>query len=221
MEGEARMSENPAPWNLTGTGYVLLFRFTDQFCLRKGFIPQSLMGSFRGGLGTVMYVDYSSSNAGPYQELLFIPGRFEFSRKKYYSITKIYVSSRESVEGGKANWGIPKELASFEKTSEGSGVEKIRVHAEGSPVAELIFRSCRPSIPVTTALVPSGLRTLAHVRGEHILLTTLESRGAIAPAHLVECRTETALFPPIDEVRPMCTLHVRHFSMVFHPAKIR
>jgi hypothetical protein len=209
----------PAPWELSGTGYILLYRFTGEFCRTEGFIPDSLQGSFRGGLGTVMYVDYRSSNAGPYQELLFIPGRFEFSGKKYYSITRIYVSTRESVDWGRANWGIPKGLASFEKTAEGKGVERITVQADGVPVAQLLFRRQRMCLPVTTAFVPKGLRTLAHAREGITLLTTPESKGALAPARLLECRINRELFPGIDDVRPLCTVHVQRFSMVFPRAR--
>jgi hypothetical protein len=220
MGDESRIRAHPAPWKLTGTGYILLYRFPDQFCRRKGFIPQQNLESFRGGLGTVMYVDYHSSDAGPYQELLFIPGRFDFSGKRFYSITKIYVSTRESVEGGKANWGIPKELASFEKQAEGKGLERIRIHAAGSQIAEFLFQTCRMSIPVTTAVIPSGLRTLAQSQGEGTLLTTLESRGAIAPARLAECSMDSRFFPPINELRPLCTVRVSRFSMVFPQARI-
>lgn len=219
MQGEERAIANPAPWNLTGAGYILLFRFTKDFCLERGFMPPLLKGSFLGGLGTVMYVDYRTSDVGPYQELLFIPGRFAFSGKNYRSITKIYVSSRESVDGGRANWGIPKELASFEKTGEGKGVEKIRVHADGSLVAELLFKACSTGFPVTTAIVPQRLRTLAHPGDGGALLTTVGSRGAIAPARLLQCRTDSAYFPPIEEVRPLITVHVPRFSMVFPRAR--
>lgn len=210
---------NPAPWHLAGSGYILLYRFPPRFCDRSGFVPKHLLGAFRGGLGTVMFVDYASSNAGPYRELLFIPGRFDFSGKKYHSITKIYVSTRESVEGGKANWGIPKELAVFEKTDEGKNRERIRVFVDGVPAAEFLFQKCTRGIPVTTAVVPSGLRTLAQPVREDTLLTTLESRGTIAPARLLECHADGTLFPPLDEVRTLCTVHVPRFSLVFPRAR--
>jgi acetoacetate decarboxylase len=60
-----------------------------------------------------MLVDYEQSPVGPYQELLFIPGRFQFGRRRYYMVTQIYVSTQVSVENGQENWGIPKQLAQF------------------------------------------------------------------------------------------------------------
>ncbi|HNY65266.1 MAG TPA: acetoacetate decarboxylase family protein [Deltaproteobacteria bacterium] len=219
MGEDVRLSAYPAPWELAGSGYILLYWFSREFCRTGGFIPEGLLSSFKGGLGTVMYVDYRSSNIGPYQELLFIPGRFDFSGKRFFSITRIYVSTRESVEGGRANWGIPKGLASFEKTAEGDGVERITVRADGAPVAQLLFSARRMSVPVTTALVPRGFRTLAHVKEGNTLLTTPESSGALAPARLLECRINRELFPPIDEVRPLCAVHVPRFTMVFPRAK--
>jgi hypothetical protein len=220
MGEEEKVPAIPAPWKLTGAGYILLYRFPERFCRREGVIPHHLAHEFRGGFGTVMYVDYHSSDAGPYQELLFIPGLFEAAGRRYRSITRIYVSTRESVEGGKANWGIPKELASFEKTTGSAGAETIRVHVEGSLVAELSFRSCRLDVPVTTACVPSGLRTLAHPKDGRTLLTTIESKGTVSPARLTGCRTNSALFPPIEEIRPLCTVRVPRFSMLFPRARI-
>jgi len=60
-------------------------------------IPVFLQGQFAGGLGTVMLVDYNTSNAGPYGELHFIPGKFKHQNKRLNSISKIYVSTLASV----------------------------------------------------------------------------------------------------------------------------
>ena len=103
----------PAPWTLTGDGLMLFYRFPREFVLENGFVPPELCQSFVGGFGSVMLVDYQTSNVGPYRELLFIPGQFQFGSKRYYAITKIYVSTQISVENGRINWAIPKEIADF------------------------------------------------------------------------------------------------------------
>jgi acetoacetate decarboxylase len=60
-----------------------------------------------------MIVGYDTSGVGAYKELLFIPALFDFDKKKAFNISKIYVSTEESVYNGIENWGIPKQLANF------------------------------------------------------------------------------------------------------------
>lgn len=76
-------------------------------------MPGSLRASFVGGYGALMLVDYSESNCGPYRELLLIPGSFRVRDKTLASISRIFVSTTESLASGRRNWGIPKELADF------------------------------------------------------------------------------------------------------------
>ena len=83
----------PPPWDLTGRGYVFLFTGAPDV---RG--PTTPPGSrFAGGLGAVMLLDYTSSDVGPYRELLFVPGRYSLGGRRCYSISRIYVSTPESV----------------------------------------------------------------------------------------------------------------------------
>jgi len=107
----------PAPWSLTGRGFVLLYYFPAAFNQQFGFMADYQQAGYKGGLGAVMLVDYNSSDVGPYYELLFIPGLFYLGGKLTFSISKIYVSSYDSLWNGRENWAIPKELAQF-KVSE-------------------------------------------------------------------------------------------------------
>ena len=69
------------------------------------------------GLGLVMLVQYSSSPAGPYDELLYaLPCQHPtdgFEVLATRNIPVIYVSSECSVTNGRLNWGVPKNLAQF------------------------------------------------------------------------------------------------------------
>ncbi|NOS55010.1 MAG: hypothetical protein HOP37_01990, partial [Cyclobacteriaceae bacterium] len=109
-----------APWKLTGSGYILLYRFPKAFVAEHGFLVDFQKEKFVSGWGAVMLVDYKTSPVGPYRELLFIPGIFSFNKKKVFSISKIYVSTQNSVINGIENWGIPKELADFRWSKERS-----------------------------------------------------------------------------------------------------
>ncbi|EGG02612.1 uncharacterized protein MELLADRAFT_53349 [Melampsora larici-populina 98AG31] len=90
-------------------------------------------GVFRGGAGTVQIVRYFSSPVGPYDELMYIPGNFnvpeELGGGSMPQITRIYVSSLQSVLNGKTNWNTPKNLAHFDFISEPSGSVTIKVYA--------------------------------------------------------------------------------------------
>ena len=204
-----------APWSLQGSGYIMVLRLSPEFVSRHGFIPRNLKGAYMGGPCIVMYVDYTASPVGPYRELLFIPGRFDFCGKKYFSITKIYVSSPASVEGGRRNWGIPKELAAFHVTSEQDGKRRVRVALGEKTFADLLFRSPRVGLPVTTKLIPPGLRTVAHIADGRTMITRIQSQGAISTARLLAARIDESFFPPVFRQPRGCILSVPHFSMIF------
>lgn len=64
----------------------------------------------------VMVVRYKDCPAGPYDELLYVPGLFsrkETADQYFLSNTRIYVSTDVSVANGRKEWGIPKHRADF------------------------------------------------------------------------------------------------------------
>ncbi|HQI80136.1 MAG TPA: acetoacetate decarboxylase family protein [Deltaproteobacteria bacterium] len=216
---EGSVISAPAPWVLTGQGCIALVRLSRDFVEEQGFVPDALKGRFAGGVGMVMYVDYRSSDVGPYREILFIPGMFDVGGRKYFSISRIFVSTLESVVNGRRNWGIPKELAVFEVSREG-GVESVRMSRDGRQFAELRYRALPFSVPVTTALVPRGLRTLVHLHEGRTYLTTPGARGAVSPARLVHARIDGAVFPDFSQCRILGTFAVPKFLMTFPEAVI-
>jgi hypothetical protein len=217
MKNDDNVIVAPAPWSLVGKGYVILIKLDPEFVKHKGFVPEALAASFAGGIGTIMYVDYASSDVGPYKELLFIPGMFSFDDKKHFSITKIYVSTMASVVNGQNNWGIPKELADFEVVEEGS-IDRIRIGTGNHLCAELCFLSYPLAIPVTTSIVPSRLHTLAHLHRGKKFITIPKARGAISFARLIGATINESLFPDFTQGRILCTARIPRFLMVFPKA---
>jgi hypothetical protein len=203
-----------------GSGYIILLKLSRDFVETYGFVPDSLKGSFAGGFGTVMYVDYIYSDAGPYQEFLFIPGMFGFTAGKFRSITKIFVSTLNSVVNGQNNWGIPKELADFERESPDPSTDCIRINKDGSKAAELTFRSYNLRLPVTTCLVPPAWRTLAHHHEGKTFLTTPVARGSISPARLVDFSTKEFFFPDFTKGRIISAFKVPRFFTAFPKARL-
>lgn len=207
----------PAPWDLRGKGYIFLYKFSKEFVVQNGNVPEFLNGAFAGGFGSMMLVDYEESNAGPYGELLFIPGKFRFGGKKLDTISKIYVSTMESVVNGRANWGIPKEKAdfSFEKISDGT--EKVSVTVNGKSAAEFTLKSGRLSFPVSTKLLPFPL--VQKYEGKQYY-TSFFGKGKGHFARITGMKINPALFPDVSVCRPIAVIRVEPFNITFPEAKI-
>lgn len=208
------IAEVPAPWSLTGSGYIILITLRESFVTQSCFVPESLAGSFSGGIGTIMLVDYVSSDAGPYKEILFIPGRFSFQGRNLFSITKIYVSTMNSVVNGIRNWGIPKELAQFNISQTGNE-RVVHIDRDGVCFAELCFKHYPIHVPITTALVPPALRTLGHHYQSRTYITRLSARGSVCPARLVSARIDKTYFPDFTTGKVLASFYVSKFLMVF------
>ena len=93
----------PAPWTLTGEGIIFPVLAKKDYNREHAFLDESEKQQYRGGLGSVRLVNYHSSDVGPYQELLYIPGNFRYQGRSYKRVSKIYVSTHISVREGIAN----------------------------------------------------------------------------------------------------------------------
>ncbi len=139
----------PAPWRLTGDGYVFFYRFDRDFALQ--WTPEELQDRYRGGLGIVAFVDYKTSPVGAYRELLFTPGTFYDGKKARHSITRVLVSSYSSVMAGRANWGLPKERAAFDfHVNEDNSETLTATLINGDPLFEYRVREGLLRLPLPT-----------------------------------------------------------------------
>lgn len=177
-------------------GFCFLSGLIKKNCLENGFISESEKQYYRGGLGAVMFVNYRSSDVGPYFELLFIPGDFQYAGKTYKKITKIYVSSQKSVEEGIRNWAIPKEYAQFDwkKTD---GRTAIEVRTEKGSVLRTVLREKFFSFPVSTSLFPF---TLLQKSPDAFLATRFIGKGSAKIAGLEFFESDPSLFPDIRNI---------------------
>lgn len=211
----------PAPWNLAGSGYVLAVHLPEKMSDEDLFVPATLRGKRRGRLALMMFVDYTESNVGPYHELLLIPGSFTFNHSVNRSITRIFVSTTESVVNGYLNWGIPKERCDF-SVEYGSREDHIVLTAEdGTRFAELTLRPRRVfRIPTRASLIPEKWRTLGQHRDGQQFLYAPDSRGHIKPASLVDARFDGRYFPDITQGKIISCWKITDFSMVFPVADV-
>ncbi len=208
----------PAPWQLTGQGYILLYKFPKWFVEKHGFLSQYQAQTFSGYFGTVMLVDYESSGVGPYQELLFIAGMFDIADKNRFSISKIYVSSQDSVDNGIRNWGIPKEKANFSWETVDKNTEKIVVSNNGAVFFEATFQKKWLKFPLTTALTPLNV---AQKLGNDLMITKPTAKGQGQWAAIKSLKVDAKFFPDLSLVKPIAVIATNDFKMVFPVPEIK
>lgn len=211
----------PAPWDLTGEGFILVYKFPKEFIQKNGFLADYQKENFEGGFGTVICVNYTSSNVGPYFELLFIPGVINLKKvnlqkiRSGFTISKIYVSTQSSVDNGIANWGIPKELADFQWNKVDVHNTEIKVSIGNDVFFEINFRRNALKFPINTAFIP--LKIIQKL-GENFLLTKPKAKGWSSFVKLNSLKVNSAFFPPVNQLKPILVTSISKFKMVFPEA---
>lgn len=208
----------PAPWRLKGRGYICALSLPEkQRTIEAGTPPQ--LGAPKGDHSLVMFVDYTESDVGPYHELLFIPGSYRFADgHRHPSIGRIYVSSQDSVDSGRHNWGIPKELANFQVDQDGRS-ERISVTVGGRTVARLSLQHGVVPVPMPALLLPARYRTLAQVRHDTTYLYAPSSFGWLRSAKVTSMWGDGEGFPAIQEGQVRHASYLGRFSMRFPEAR--
>ena len=136
----------PQPWHLGGRLSLTLWpvptgELPEHFpaAVPPGARPLSLRG--RTLVGTA-FVRYQPGGVLSYDELLAaVPVRD--GRGLAITIPAIWVDSRASLAGGRRLWGIPKELAEFERIPTADGV-RMTAGSDGRPIASAWFTERRP-----------------------------------------------------------------------------
>jgi hypothetical protein len=104
----------PSPWQLQGSALVIMGR------LRRG-AARELAGGVRGlvapapfgSLAALGLIRYDTSPVGPYHEMMVVPGLLWRDIPAAF-ISHLLVDSQPSWLGGRALWGLPKEMAHFD-----------------------------------------------------------------------------------------------------------
>lgn len=107
MNGEAFTSSYPpAPWQMRGGAWIGLFQADRALPLPSDLVP--LLGSRAVVVALIRYLDgtlrYDECIVGSFVRRGALPGMY---------IRHIWVDSLASLRGGRAIWGLPKQLARF------------------------------------------------------------------------------------------------------------
>lgn len=212
----------PAPWRLTGQGYLIVVQLPKKILDNEGFISDELRPTRRGRLAYIVFADYQESDVGRYYELLYVGGTLKFGQKRHYSISKIYVSSQASVSNGHRNWGIPKELAHFSANYGKNAKDDIQLTTEtGETIAKLSFSHHLFPFPVNTKLAPARLLTVAQKWQGQYFFYRPQAEGYLKPALLTSATIDKRYFPDFNQGRVLACFKVTDFSMIFPIAKIQ
>jgi hypothetical protein len=200
------------PWHLTGDAYIWLFWFPREFVERNGFLADWQRDALGATLGAVMLIDYRESDVGPYRELLFLPGRMNLAGHGVFSISKIYVSTPDSVANGIENWGIPKQLAAFERTLLADGGERFCAALDGREFFAARLEPFGPRFPFSSVLIPVAV---GQERRGDLLITRPSVKGTGRLCRARDVRVTASCFPDIARLEPIAVAAVRDFRMTF------
>ncbi|THH31846.1 hypothetical protein EUX98_g2351 [Antrodiella citrinella] len=173
MASEKPFIEAPAPWPCKGE----CFWFSTYVHAKRGAYPPpaafgeleqgtafadpTVAGDYEGGLAGVIVFRYTETPVGPYDEIMWIPGKFTVPAggPGALRITRLYVSTKESVYNGRKNWNIAKTVAHFDFTpspKENNGglpYSKISVSDPSTPEQPFFVADLAPSL-MTSVVIP-------------------------------------------------------------------
>lgn len=199
--------KSPAPWKIGGEAILVIFKFKNTWVEEKGNLPKHLKDKFKGGLGCIILGNYTSTPVGPYRELLFIPGKFQKTKKQ--AITLAYSSTEASTQNGRSNWGIPTEIVQIHWDEEKKS-DSVRISKSGKPVFSAEFESLPITFPVSTALFPLRIcQTWNHLK----YFTRLTGFGWAKLAKIKKLELNPALFPDIRGISPVMAIKIAPFQM--------
>ncbi|KAI9152051.1 acetoacetate decarboxylase (ADC) domain-containing [Paramyrothecium foliicola] len=174
----------PPPWTLRGDVYLVSFwtsKATAAALPPHTYSPLEGASDYAstalqrpvGGLSMVQIIRYADSPVGPYDELILVPGAFEYVRedaqgrktkkRKNPKITRIYVSQKYTCYNGRKNWNVPKHLAKFDWSTAADGSTSVKVYphdeasapgytaAEAEPSPRPWFQATFKPVPLVPA----------------------------------------------------------------------
>lgn len=211
----------PAPWSLRGNAWIVLLRLPPQAEARHAFVPAELRSTVVAPVSALMFVDYLAAPCGPYRELLFIPGAMRFpDGRRHASISRILVSTWDSVVNGRANWGIPKDRADFDIVRRPE-LERLTVTESGREICRLEFEPARGlRMPLATSWLPSSWLTLAQAYESRTYYYAPQARGSMKTCRLLQWQFDRDAFPDLTPATVLVALRIEDFTLQFPVATV-
>lgn len=194
----------PEPWDLAGLGHLTTWTVPVDALPRLPFRATPVVVRGRAVV-TTAFVAYSEVGLMAYDELLAAV-LVRQGRHVGLSITDIWVDSETSMHGGRGLWGIPKDMATFERGP------RLSASVDGAPVAGATFTPRRaPAVPLPLPLRSRVVQTL----GGRTVASPIRTTGRLRPA---TARWDLAPDGPLAwlrPARPLTSLVAEDFAMRF------
>ena len=167
-----------SPWHLEGDALIIIGRLGRHYARSlAGSVSNLIAPRLLGSIATVSFIRYSTTPVGPYHELAVTPGVIWRGIPAAF-VSHMLVDNARSQRGGRAIWGLPKEMAHFTwgpalgecAVTDAAGTALISAQSRlrrrwlGLPVPPLPFMSVRgPRRQFFTVNGSSGRLYRAHV----------------------------------------------------------
>lgn len=199
----------PPPWELSGTGVIVVLRDTT-----RGRPVHGALGRFT----LVMFVDYDASPVGPYGELLFIPRVARWSDVVGGTVEDIWVTSLASARNGNANWGLTKSVADIRREPGAGGTERWSAGDDGGPLAEFAHRPRGPRFPIAK---PRGVAPLLQRRDHLSWVTPVSFVGWSRLSGVQDLWLDPERLVDVERHRPIAAIQIVSGKLGFHAARVR
>jgi acetoacetate decarboxylase len=156
--GSASALFPPAPWQLRGWG-IGTVQGVDVRAARRVVPADCAIVTVAPGktLGGLLFVSYESGSTVVYRELAVVAALVRVGRRVAFYLPRLYVDSAASLTGGRAIWGVPKDMASFEVAASRTQ-RTIVVRCAGSDVCRLQAAVARGGVRLTVPMPTLGTR---------------------------------------------------------------
>ncbi|MCQ2188948.1 MAG: hypothetical protein MJZ00_03395 [Paludibacteraceae bacterium] len=192
-----------------GNGYIFAYYFDEEFIGKDCFLSKDQKKNFKGGFGAVILANYKDSPVGPYQELLFIPGKFLLEGNESYVVTKAYCSSAKAMED---QVFCKKELADFKTEKIDDKTETISVTRDGKPIFRVEVQEWGFNIPMSSDMVKFPL---ASVVDGKVINWDYKGNGDANFAKIEAIGVRPAKFPDVALFTPLVGIHFEKFSLEY------
>jgi hypothetical protein len=211
----------PPPWNLAGWGIATVGLVDAKAA--ADYVPAGTQlvtvvpGKTLGGL---VFLAYERGTL-TYRELNVVAGLVRRGTRFAFVLPRLYVDSAASLAGGRAIWGVPKEMATFEIGHE-IGLTTIDVRQGAHGVCRI-----RCSVPVRGLRLPLPMPALGE-RDEELLFFTGRMAARLSLARAAVELPPDSEFGGLNLTRPKLavrcedlTLRVPAPEVVLRPARAR
>jgi hypothetical protein len=143
-----------APWRLHGTAWLLpQLHPVKQVDM---YVPSNcqIVAGFGYTPGGYVLVRYWTSPVGPYNEVMFIPALIKHASHYGFHVSHIYVDNQASVDSGRANWWLPKQMLHYSVRAQRQ-MAVFEAYSDNANVCRATFaHMIRCCVPFTTAFLP-------------------------------------------------------------------